>query len=75
MCPSCLKHRLILSPAGWVFCPDWYSCEWEMSFDQYQKHDVESERKTVLLKSQIESKTLELQGLEAQLERLTISVG
>ena len=30
-CPDCGK-RLILAPGkAWVFCPDWYLCEFEMA--------------------------------------------
>lgn len=30
-CPDCGK-RLILAPGkAWVFCPDWYLCEFEMT--------------------------------------------
>lgn len=44
LCPNCLKHNLIVSPSNWVFCPNHYTCEWEMSYEDYQDTDTDAIR-------------------------------
>ncbi|MFA0360611.1 hypothetical protein, partial [Vibrio sp. 10N.222.54.A6] len=49
VCPNCLDRKLIVAPHGeWVYCPDHYVCEWEMSFDDFQKADIDGERKATI---------------------------
>lgn len=41
LCPNCLKNKLIVSPSDWVFCPNFYTCEWEMSYSEYRNTDTD----------------------------------
>ncbi|MFA0541925.1 hypothetical protein [Vibrio sp. 10N.222.52.B7] len=74
VCPNCLDRKLIVAPHGeWVYCPDHYVCEWEMSFDDFQKADIDGERKATIqrkldwCRQEIEDKKAQIVQLEAQM--------
>lgn len=67
MCPNCLNHKLVVAPAGkWVSCPDWHRCEWEMSFEDYLKSDIEGERQATIQRS-LEQYRQEIEIKQAQM--------
>lgn len=77
VCPSCLNNRLILSPkSNWIFCPNFYTCEWEMNYTQYQNDDIDLMRqntiksKVEIIKNEISMKKEQLVELECQLDKL-----
>lgn len=77
LCPHCLNHKLVVAPHGkWVFCPDYHGCEWEMSFEDYQKADIDAERKATIqrkldhCRQEIETKQAQIAQLQAQMTTL-----
>ena len=78
LCPDCLDHKLVIAPSGnWIYCPNNFSCEWEMSYTEYQKTDtdvIRRETKTRLIaqyESDIETKTRDIARLRSVIADLT----